>query len=394
MNSLGNFPFNQAIALDGAEVVNMRINANGKSDLEIFNDSYFKYQYHDQKYLVTRFLANKSNDLPFNKPIILNEVEIRKYNINLRGKSTLKEFKGSYFECEYLAQNRYRITRLNKIKDEVILNRIDNHTVKKISRSNEELNILKNYNAKIFYTDKLDTPLGAGCQGMVWSQVSSNNMSVACKFNKTHEKEKLALRRLNKDQRLTSLKNIIEYATDAAKLPINPHILNFKGMIFSEELNQYGLIYEKIDGCSLESFLQSNDDHEGQKKITKVFKEITLGLQALNDAGMPHTDLLQPGYNVMVRYSDDTAVVVDIDNRIVADEYRKIDDATSMKQLAIITCRFLAKRRFNGSNHEDAIKFLLSSDYSEYFKLIMTKCLSSEIVSWDEVAHAMEAIPC
>ncbi|MBA3236946.1 MAG: protein kinase family protein [Parachlamydiaceae bacterium] len=240
----------------------------------------------------------------------------------------------------------------------------------------------------------MDIPVGAGRQGMIWSQITSENSFVACKFKKTHEKENLEIRKLNKNDRLTSLRRTVQHANDAVKLPDNPHILNFKGMIFSEELNQYGMIYEKIDGCSLEEFLKSNNNYKCEKKIAKVFKEITLGLQVLSEAGMPHTDLLQPGYNIMVRYSDDTAVVVDIDGAFVEDEYRESADAESKKQLAIITCSFLAKQRFNGSHNEDANKFLLCSDYSEDFKLVMTKCLSSENLSWTEVMNAIEVMPC
>ncbi|MBA3236945.1 MAG: hypothetical protein H0T62_01165 [Parachlamydiaceae bacterium] len=91
VNSLGsNFPFNQPMLLDLPEVAYMLIDNSGKSALEIFNGSYFKCHYQNQKYLVTRFLANEHVDLPFNKPMILNATELMKYNINLCGKSTLK----------------------------------------------------------------------------------------------------------------------------------------------------------------------------------------------------------------------------------------------------------------------------------------------------------------
>lgn len=336
-----------------------------------------------------------AGNCPYDQPINLDLNEVSQLWINGLGTSGLEVYKESYFRTKFLANSsQYRITRLKNTAEKVTFTKIINLKEKEITISNEELRQFKKCGFKIYYTEKLDQPLGNGWEGMVWRQITSENSSLACKFKKTHEKEEFQIRKLDEIDRLKSLKGTIALATAGSKVQKNAHVMQFIGVIFAKELNQYGLIYEEIKGRSLADYIRSiNAESDGEriKKIVKVCKEVMAGLKVLSEARMPHTDLLQESYNVMVRHSDDSAVVIDIDGETIDDNanWKKMD-LKSKQQFAIMICDFLAKKRFGKA--EDASCFLSESGYSETFISTMTNCLSSEDISWDQISKGIDAL--
>lgn len=92
-----------------------------------------------------------------------------------------------------------------------------------------------------------------------------------------------------------SLHSTCRHAEMLAGLPRSSHIPSFKGMVYVVDLNAWGLIFEKIEGKTLE-----NLDLSGMKLsyVAKLMAGLVKGLKILDKSGYPHNDLYEK--NIMV----------------------------------------------------------------------------------------------
>lgn len=89
-------------------------------------------------------------------------------------------------------------------------------------------------------------------------------------------------------------------------------IAEIKGLAFIKDLNQWGVLYEYIDGHNFDQFcidLKTHQPSTRQSKIIDISLQLAEALKLLDDAGQPHADLLQP--NILIRRSNHAPVLID-----------------------------------------------------------------------------------
>lgn len=89
-------------------------------------------------------------------------------------------------------------------------------------------------------------------------------------------------------------------------------IAEIKGLAFIKDLNQWGVLYEYIDGYGFDQFcvdLKRHPHSTKKSKITDISLQLAEALKTLDDAGQAHTDLLQP--NILIRKSNHFPVLID-----------------------------------------------------------------------------------
>lgn len=106
------------------------------------------------------------------------------------------------------------------------------------------------------------------------------------------------------------------YWESSKDIPHSECIAEIKGLAFIKELNQWGVLYEYIDGYSFDQFcfdLKTHPHSTRKSKIIDMSLQLAEALKLLDDAGQPHTDLLQP--NILIRRSNHFPVLIDYGGR-------------------------------------------------------------------------------
>lgn len=92
-------------------------------------------------------------------------------------------------------------------------------------------------------------------------------------------------------------------------LPACPHLLKFQGVAFVEELEQWGVLYEKIEGITFHlNRIKEKPAEERKSAALNVARGVAQALQILDYAEWPHADVDYK--NIMIR-TDGTPVLID-----------------------------------------------------------------------------------
>lgn len=101
------------------------------------------------------------------------------------------------------------------------------------------------------------------------------------------------------------------------RLPNCPHLIKFQGLAYVEELDKWGVVYEKIDGKSfcLDDIKQKPVPKDRYRSLLNVAKGIACALQILDLNQWHYFDLHKE--NIMIR-SDGTPILIDFPDKPAA----------------------------------------------------------------------------
>lgn len=149
-----------------------------------------------------------------------------------------------------------------------------------------------------------------------------------------------------------SLKNCLSYAKTLDKIANSPHFPKFLGIIYVKEKEQFGLLFEKIEGENLRDWrdkmacggIQRLVNYRGPRTLqetVQILRDYAEGLKAMDESGAPHGDLTPN--NLMIRYPEKRGIIVDHE-----DSYRSIRGPISCRQAfgCILYQMFVPWRQF------------------------------------------------
>ena len=270
-------------------------------------------------------------ELNFDEPMQLKLEEIGKLYIDYDGFSHF--YPGSYFEYKILENGTYLVTRRKWEPKSEKLNipLLDNSGFIEIANFSKLLQLEKNNTAfpPIYSTEKFpeEKLIGSGNMGQV-HLVAQGETPRALKLDRLMHTEVKQGRRFTLDPNKSSSNCIlIGSLTDqemhrsfmncynewsAIKdIPESNNIAAVKGLVFVKDLNQWGLMFDYVEGCHFEHYckeLSQGNPHE-YTKILNLSIQLVEGLKILDEAGHVHTDLLEP--NILIRSSDSNPVLID-----------------------------------------------------------------------------------
>ena len=320
----------------------------------------------------------------------LNQTVLIKINPQSRNfiKKYFQELDDSFYIIDqYKKPHEYLVTRIAKETNIVSFTHILTKKEVKLKRSNNELFLLRNIQNPIYFTDKLEKTIGFGCQGIVMAQkLEDHSEAVACKFYHFSSSSNCLLK-LEKDKRLSNLKQVLQKAKIASQLPLSKHILQYHGMIFSKECNQYGLVFEKINGCHLRDYLHQLPKEEKIEEIGRLFKEMLIGLKILSEANMAHDDIEN---NLIVRNEDKSLVLIDVDMDHLN---RNAFHATNLSKKQFIALFY--ETLFDTPTDfcfslQDPFTVINSVTIYPEIKIFFEKYFSGYQFSWDELTEACD----
>lgn len=324
-------PFDKPILMSLDDLIKMQINSKGVSNY--YSDSYFEYNSQPgQRYLITRRKNECTSDivqspvvpmeLRFDKQIFLSSDEMAKLKINNEGFSSY--YSDSHFEYKYQS-NGYLLTRRKWIPLEKLSipllgenGEIELDNFPQFLKMQEENTVLPPvFAVETFPEDKL---LGRGNMGQV-HLVFSSYEKFALKLDRLmHGNVKqgrqftLDPRRVIADECILvsplsdidmhkSFNRCYEIFAAISSIPQSRFIAGVKGLAFIKELNQWGLMYEYVNGYPFEQYCreQQAEEHNLEKCLNLIDLSIDLasGLEILDKAGFAHLDLMNP--NILLR---------------------------------------------------------------------------------------------
>jgi len=269
-------------------------------------------------------------DIDFEKEMDLSSDEIRQLIINSRGTSPF--YPDSYFSYTY-NKSRYTLVRHSLTQYPPLQMPHFNQTGVVTLASFREFEVRKHDPSfpPIYAMDEFpeDTLIGNGIIGQV-HRVSLGTTPLVLKIERTlHPNVKEGRRlTLNPSQALAnhtivvsplssetmpeSFLKSLTYWESSKDIPHSDFIAEIKGLGFIKELNQWGVLYDYVDGYHFEDFrdgLKKHPDSIHYSTIIDISIQLTEALKILDDAGQPHTDLLQP--NILIRKLNHAPVLID-----------------------------------------------------------------------------------
>ncbi|WP_133137759.1 serine/threonine protein kinase [Legionella rowbothamii] len=129
---------------------------------------------------------------------------------------------------------------------------------------------------------------------------------------------------LSADEMPGSFLNSFHYWETSKDIPHSECIAEIRGLAFIKELNQWGVLYEYIDGYCFNKFcddLKLQPNSTRKSKIIDISLQLAEALKLLDDVGQAHTDL--SAFNILIRRSNHFPVLIDYGGH-VKKEHRSI----------------------------------------------------------------------
>lgn len=348
-----------------------------------------------------------ADNLPFNKTYLISVEQVCQLRILGTGRSTLEEFADSSFDCTSKGE-QWLLERKPFKKHNFTIETPDKEKSVEISAWSELESFMKERDISTFALENLPSdPIGTGCLGQVYN-LQNKTKPLVFKLGKAWSSTKMSetfylknqeadaknkdfygrkyIRPLNDSDMSSSFSHSLNTARQLFKLSHkSDYILSFEGIVYVKDLNQWGVVYERIeDGRTLYDVgLKGNN-----KTLYKTMIGVANGLQILDQHGHPETDV-KPS-NVMIR-KDGTPVIIDLDMRSKTPG----DSITSRQQFGSLLYRTISKKEVtfqNAPNDKIDKKSLLDEKIPEEIVELIFECWSNddmEKVSWEKIKNVL-----
>lgn len=174
-------------------------------------------------------------------------------------------------------------------------------------------------NIPFFTIDKLTHAFNRGHMGQLFS-TTYRGESVVYKLDKWHagarERDNYPCdsRSIGESGMSTSLWSSLKFAEFLDNLSKSSQFPKFLGIIYVKEKDQFGVLFEKIEGKDLGDWLHATKYSNPEEKLSRIqtvtiLKDYAEGLKAMELAGHPHGDVKKA--NLMIRYPEKRGVIVD-----------------------------------------------------------------------------------
>lgn len=276
------------------------------------------------------FIGDKltARNFPFDTPLLLTSEQFAATKLRILGSGEVdgdKTFKDSRIDVKYdtqkniiLTRRRFRITR---VQLPILGNNQSSIPFDSYDLYSEEM--LRCQSIAKYALKQIPQVLGRGCMGQVYSVEISQKEAAVFKLRNmdagAREGQAFYPLRNKGNQENTRFKTYIDKRSNhnmdgsfcaavsvvkaLSQLPPSPHIPKCYGIVYIEEFNLWGPIYEKIEGSDLP------DHYETIEKVKRIMKGVAEGLKLLDEHGHAYTDIDRS--NIMVREIDETPVIVD-----------------------------------------------------------------------------------
>jgi hypothetical protein len=264
--------------------------------------------------------APAPRDIPFHTPIILSTDQVVTLQVLSSWLPENPLFNDSYFKSRKVDDNHYEIVRMpwNAQVRHVQSIPLDSFP------AFEEF--LESGDVAVMALEHLpDDLIGAGSVGQVYAMPDQPLVLKLDKaFTRTGQSERFALRRdgqpqywgfkyvspLSRENMVSSFHSAVETVRVLVQLPHHPNILQCQGIAWVADLNQWGVVYEKIEGGHLNDYTQFlREQPEPLPRILHLMSQIAGALKLLDEYDLPYTELKED--NVLVR-EDETPVIIDL----------------------------------------------------------------------------------
>lgn len=229
------------------------------------------------------------------------------------GTSDLPNLQKIKFKIQYLSDNRFSCIRLleeESQKTSIEINSLsislDGYLAQKLKAA-----ALDKHSEILYAIQNLPHALNAGCIGKIYPiRIGEENLVFKLQNFFQHTSDE--------DYRLeTSLNYALENAYWFRQLEKTQHLIQYRGIIFIEELKVWGLLYKKIEGRDLLDYFNSLKHlpfNERYGLSLALMTGVAEALEELDRVKHSQTDL-KPD-NIMIEFSSDQpkGLVIDIDS--------------------------------------------------------------------------------